>query len=1231
MKSAVDRPGPPVAGSMGLLVLGMHRSGTTALARVLAACGFDPGTRVVEGSSGNEAGHWEDAYAVEVHERLLSEFGAAWNEPVSLPAHWANSPAADRARDGIRSYLQNDRARHPAWVLKDPRASLFAPLWIEEAARAGIPLGAVLMLRHPMEVAASLAARDGLSLERGLWLWLEYTAAAAMHARAIPSMVLSYDRLLADRKASLALLGSLPGGELLSRPTLPDKVEAILDPGLRHHAGLQPPLPGPIAGIWSTLSAGIGKPLEAQAIDSLFEAFQEMQDLVQPLAADWRWRHRQLWERAARAEDLVLRDAAQDRRAVEQLQDLVAVQRREVIDAFSRDIQRMQATTQEAIRAHALLAGEYSELRRTAERQQAEWQGERAQLRETLSMSGQELASLHARAAQEERRLVQATSALAAERDRLRDTTRQLTLADEAGKAHAAALELELAGLRDERHQLGMARDAATAHVIALKVEVAGLRDERQQLGMARDAATAHVTALEVELTRLRDEHFLLRRQNQELAELAQTLAQVLRSRSWRWSRPFRVVMRLLSGRWGSEDRRKLRALFSRQVPAGTFKIPGDLQAIGPDERQLATDQAARALDREVQLAGADANADVFVWSVIDWHFRTQRPQHLARAMSQQGHRVFYLSNNFEDSASPGFRVEPLDDSGKLLQVHLNLQGRPAIYHGMPDIAQSVQLRESFACLLAWTGTRASLSIVQHPFWSPLAFSCPDARVVYDCMDHHAGFDNNAPEVLRGEADLIANADLVVVTSDDLKERIGQQAHNIAIVRNGCDFGFFSQPPPQVYRNPEGRQVIGYFGAIAEWFDPELLRTLARAHPNAEVLLIGSDTSGTGTLLANEPNVRMVGEVPYAELPYWLHGFDVCILPFQVVPLTLATNPVKVYEYLAAGKPVVAVDLPEMAQFGDLVRTAREPASFAKAVTAALANGSGRERRQAFAAGQTWGHRAEAFDHAVAHARDPRVSVIVLTYNNWAYTEACLHSLDASGDYGDLEIVVVDNASTDGTVNRLAAWLEGPAPRGQVRRLILNAENLGFAAGNNVGLQAAGGEFLVLLNNDTYVTPGWVRTICAHFRSDPRLGLLGPVTNNIGNEARIEIAYQDMGEMVEQARRYTLANPGRRYPMRTVAFFCVAMPRHVYEAVGGLDERYGVGFFEDDDYCRRVEQDGWSIACAEDVFVHHHLSASFDNMQSDQKLALFERNKRTYEAKWGAWTSHAYRSAGSPN
>src|SRR5699024_6850748 len=208
------------------------------------------------------------------------------------------------------------------------------------------------------------------------------------------------------------------------------------------------------------------------------------------------------------------------------------------------------------------------------------------------------------------------------------------------------------------------------------------------------------------------------------------------------------------------------------------------------------------------------------------------------------------------------------------------------------------------------------------------------------------------------------------------------------------------------------------------------------------------------------------------ELPFYLYAFDVCMLPFQVIELTLATNPVKVYEYLSAGRSVVSVDLPEIRQFGDLVQRAADHEAFLDAVATALEHEPTLEeveRRRAFASEQTWEHRVRSLDTHVRQLPEPRVSVVVVTYNNLDMTKACLDSLDLYSNYPNLEIVVVDNASADGTHDFLREWVEG-APD---RKIILNDDNRGFAAANNQGLSASDGEYLVMLNNDTYVTPGW--------------------------------------------------------------------------------------------------------------------------------------------------------------
>jgi len=625
--------------------------------------------------------------------------------------------------------------------------------------------------------------------------------------------------------------------------------------------------------------------------------------------------------------------------------------------------------------------------------------------------------------------------------------------------------------------------------------------------------------------------------------------------------------------------------------------------------------------------AAYEKQTAAFIFGVIDWHFRIQRPQNLAKELARTGQVTFYISNHFIDNDRPGFEVEPLEGVSGLFQIRLNVSGAPAIYHAPPTSAAIKQLRLSLAELMQWAKIEKVNCVVQHAYWFPLARCVPNSTLIYDCMDHHEGFGNVAQELLDLEKALMRRADLLVATSTWIEQHGKRENQNVSVIRNAAEYSAFCQAPEQVYRDAQNRKIIGYYGAIAEWFDLQLVKQLAQALPQHLVLLIGNDTVNAKKHFKGCPNIVMHGEVPYASLPYYLHAMDVCLLPFKVIPLTLATNPVKVYEYLSAGKPVVSVKLPELDQFGSLANTAENPTEFIAAVQGVLEQlpepYSARLARQQFAQTQTWEHRAIALRQAIDSLPAPRVSVVVLTYNNLELTQACLNSLVNESNYENLEIIVVDNNSTDDTPAFLAEW----AKEGPDRIIILNQDNKGFAAGNNQGLAAASGDYLVILNNDTIVTAGWIKGLMRHLIDNDDIGIIGPVTNNIGNEARITTRYTHLGEMHAESTRITRQHMGQWFEINTLAFFCVMLPRSSYEQIGGLCEDYGLGFFEDDDYCRRIQHQGMRAACAEDVFVHHHLSASFNKLGAEKKQALFEKNKAIYESKWGAWTPHRYRDA----
>ena len=249
----------------------------------------------------------------------------------------------------------------------------------------------------------------------------------------------------------------------------------------------------------------------------------------------------------------------------------------------------------------------------------------------------------------------------------------------------------------------------------------------------------------------------------------------------------------------------------------------------------------------------------------------------------------------------------------------------------------------------------------------------------------------------------------------------------------------------------------------------------------------------------------------------------------------------------------------------------------------------------------------------------PLASIVVLTHDNLAFTRLCLASIFANSEYPHYELIVVDNASTDGTVDEIRR-LAGAIP---YLRLIENDFNAGFSAGNNQGLAAAGGDVLILLNNDTIVPRGWVTRLVRHLE-DPRVGLVGPGTNRTCNEAQLNPPYQTYAEYQAVARDFGERHAGERYPLRMLAMFCLAFRRDTYERLGPLDERYEVGMFEDEDYALRAKAAWLDVVWTPEVYVHHAYHASIGRLlPSGEYMRLVNLNQRSFEEKWGiCWERH---------
>jgi GT2 family glycosyltransferase len=147
------------------------------------------------------------------------------------------------------------------------------------------------------------------------------------------------------------------------------------------------------------------------------------------------------------------------------------------------------------------------------------------------------------------------------------------------------------------------------------------------------------------------------------------------------------------------------------------------------------------------------------------------------------------------------------------------------------------------------------------------------------------------------------------------------------------------------------------------------------------------------------------------------------------------------------------------------------------------------------------------------------------------------------------------------------------------------------------------------------VAPGWLWALVRALRQDPRLGLVGPTANAVGNEARVRTGYDSLDEMLAWAEKRTWRKEGRGFSVPMLAFFCAAIRREVWEEVGELDEGFGLGLFEDDDYCRRLRWAGLRLRVRSDAFVHHWQQASFGHLASERYIDLYERNQAYYRGK----------------
>lgn len=237
-----------------------------------------------------------------------------------------------------------------------------------------------------------------------------------------------------------------------------------------------------------------------------------------------------------------------------------------------------------------------------------------------------------------------------------------------------------------------------------------------------------------------------------------------------------------------------------------------------------------------------------------------------------------------------------------------------------------------------------------------------------------------------------------------------------------------------------------------------------------------------------------------------------------------------------------------------------------------------------------------------------KTSIVILTYNNSHLTKDCIESIRKYTSKDSYEIIVVDNNSTDDTIDYLKSQDD--------LICIFNEENKGFAGGCNQGMKISSGDNILLLNNDTIVTPNWLDNMIDALYSDESIGAVGPITNYCSNYQQVFLPVNPTTDNDDFFKLYNVSDKNKWEERLRLIGFCLLIKKEVIDKIGYLDELFALGNYEDDDYCLRIRKLGYRLLLCKDTFIFHVGSASFSQLKYERFTKILEENRIKFINKW---------------
>lgn len=349
----------------------------------------------------------------------------------------------------------------------------------------------------------------------------------------------------------------------------------------------------------------------------------------------------------------------------------------------------------------------------------------------------------------------------------------------------------------------------------------------------------------------------------------------------------------------------------------------------------------------------------IFIFPIQKYFERKQRPQHLANEIAKAGYRVVWIEPEPNRSALKGRSISRIGKN--IFKLNISEIDYSNFYNSSLPLKSANNVEETLLKIFSKSLLQESTAIFQSPFWYPIDFSI-FKQTIYDCMDAHWAFGSATLEVNAIENEMFKKIGKVVATSTYLSEKIKKEYDiDSVVIRNGCNPHDFDNAATRKQNTND--PTIGYFGAVAEWFDVDLLIGVASRMPHCQFAIIGNTAHSTIRENNIPANIQLFGERPYSQLKELTSQWDVAIIPFKLNELILATNPVKLYEYYALGLPVVSTEIPEVLNCPVKAYTAKNVEEFAQKINLALneKDPTLASDRIVYSKKQTWKLRAQDF------------------------------------------------------------------------------------------------------------------------------------------------------------------------------------------------------------------------------------------------------------------------------